>query len=82
MPGLDLQVATYYLNIKPDAKPVNNNCDGSDLILWRQLKLRFRNSSNVDSFERNSTQTGLLILYPSLKRTKRSGSVLTFMILI
>ena len=78
MPGLDLQVATYYLNIKPDAKPVNNNCDGSDLILWRQLKLRFRNSSNVVSIERNITQIRLLISFTSLKRTKRSGFVLTF----
>jgi len=36
---------------------LNNNDDSSDLILWRQLKPRFRNSSNVASFKRNITQT-------------------------
>jgi len=60
----------------------NNRSDTFDLILWRQSKLRSRNSSNVASFERNNTQTGLLILYPSLKRMKRFESVLTFVILI
>ena len=46
----------------------NNNNDGSNLKSWRQLKSRFRNSSNVASFERNSIQTWLLTLYPSLKK--------------
>ena len=60
----------------------NNNNDGSDLILWRELKPMFRNSLNVASFERNSTQAGLLTLYPFLKRMEIFESILNFVILI
>ena len=60
----------------------NNSSDASDLILWRQSKMTSRNSSNVTSFERNITHTGLLILQLFLKRTKISESVLTSVILI
>ena len=46
----------------------NNNNDIFDPTSWRQSRLKFKNSSNVASFERNSTQTGLLTLCPPLKR--------------
>ena len=61
---------------------LNNNNDGSDLTLWRRSTLKFTNSSNVASFERNSTQTGLLTLCPFLKKIVRSETALTFVILV
>ena len=56
----------------------NNNA--FDLTLWRKLKLRFKNSSNAASFERNITQTGLLILSMCSRKTERLEFALTFVI--
>jgi len=75
-------VSMHRLNIKQGVKLVNNSNDSSDSTSWRQLRLKFKNSSNVASFDRNSTQTGSLKLCPSLKRMKRSESVSTSTILI
>jgi len=46
------------------------------------IETEVQNSSNMASFERNNTLTGLLKLYPSLKRTERSRSVLTYVLSI
>ena len=61
MPGLDPQVAiTSTLSQRLNRS--NNSSDAFDWTLWRQLKLRSKNLSNVASFKRNNTQTGLLTL--------------------
>ena len=48
----------------------NNSSDAFDMTLWRQLKLRFNNSLNVASLERNNIQTGLLICVVLKKNEK------------
>jgi len=60
---------------------LSSNNDDFTLILWRPSKLKFTNSSNVASFERNNTQTGLLILCLYSRRTGRSGFASTSVIL-
>jgi len=69
MPGLDPQIAMHRLNIKPDAKPVQQQ-QRFVLTSRKLLKLRSINSSNIVSFVRSSTQTGLLTLSPFLRRMK------------
>ena len=81
-PGLDPRVAIHHLNIKPDAKPVKQQQRWFRPDIMEANETEVRNSLNVASFERNNTQIGLLILCSSLKRTKRFGFVLTFVILI
>ena len=55
----------------------NNNNDDYDLILWRQSKLRSRNSSNVTSFERNSPDWVANIV-PILKKNKKIWGCIDF----
>jgi len=59
---------------------LSNSNDGFDPTSWRQLKLKFINSSNAASFEKSSSQTGLLILSLCSRKTERSDSALTFVI--
>ena len=60
MPMLDPQIVMHRLNINSDAKLVKQHV--LDPTLWKQSKPKFINSSNAASFEKNNTQTGLLIL--------------------
>jgi len=61
---------------------LGSNNDSFDPTFWRRSKLKLTNSLNVASFERNNTQSGSLTLCLLLKRTKRSASILTSVILI
>ena len=61
---------------------LSNNNDSFNLTSLKKSKLKFINSSNVASFERSSTQTGLLTLCMYLRIMVRSGSALTSVISI
>jgi len=81
MHGLDLRWPCIVLILNQMLNWLSSNNNSFDPTLRRQSKPKFTNPSNVASFKRSNTQTRLLILCPFLKRTKRSESALTFVIL-
>ena len=70
LPGLDPQIAMHQLNIKPDVKPVKQQQRRFHPDIMKAIEAKSINSSNVASFARSNTQTGLLTLSLFLRRMK------------